>query len=601
MSSVIAGTRAGREFAFPERARRQHTHVVGLSTFGKSYFVEGLIRQDIQNGAGVCVIDPHGEMYERLLQWLMINDMHLFREVHLINPSDPRWSFSFNPLVGSGHRDTNVAALMEAIKTVFENRSLTQTPLLNRILSTVLNTLAETGLSLTEARILTSQDIKGKQARDALVCQLPKRLKAEWQSIVQTRSLGEDVKSSDNRVFEFTNREVIRSFVGHVEQTFDFREAMDNRAIVLVNLKSGNGFTEFDAQMLGSILQTAMFTRAKDRDPEYGRDNPFYAYIDECSDYLTLSTIKGLDEARKFGLHYTLIHQRTQQLKSHGDDFYHGLLEAAQNKFVFRCGQSTASDLVETLFGRVINFEEPKQSMVRPIQVGVELEWLYSESEGTVETDSESTTEGFGNIASTTESYGPNGIEAGPQAHSIGEADSSSSSATSSYSQSRINTVGKSQTYKPIYKDLPTQNFSLEEQWLKARNELTVLPERTAFSLLVHEGRPVRFTTLDLPPIDILKIPEKNDRVKSAVLLEKYADLINEHNPLAVRRAETNLRIEQRYDRVLAGDWGLSVIDGESPYSPIDDVEVGIERNVDVEDAPFNRPEPPGPKDDDYD
>ena len=83
----------------PDRIRSEHMHVVGATGSGKSRFLLHMIQQDIIEGRGVCLIDPHGELYDHLVSWLS-NREGLFedRTIKLINPSDTDWSFGFNPL-----------------------------------------------------------------------------------------------------------------------------------------------------------------------------------------------------------------------------------------------------------------------------------------------------------------------------------------------------------------------------------------------------------------------------------------------------------------------------------------------------------------------
>ncbi len=86
----------------PEKMRATHMHVVGASNTGKSKLLEHMIREDIKDGKGVCLIDPHGNLYDKIVDWYALNGTDEYRTIHLFEPTADGWSFGFNPL----HYDT---------------------------------------------------------------------------------------------------------------------------------------------------------------------------------------------------------------------------------------------------------------------------------------------------------------------------------------------------------------------------------------------------------------------------------------------------------------------------------------------------------------
>ncbi|HCP80399.1 MAG TPA: hypothetical protein DIT67_01965, partial [Octadecabacter sp.] len=97
MGTLAIGRCRGQAVMLPKGNRDTHMQVIGSSGSGKSYFLEHLIRRDIVSGRGVCVIDPHGELYDNLVNWMIRSDIRT-HQLHLINLSDSDHAVGFNPL-----------------------------------------------------------------------------------------------------------------------------------------------------------------------------------------------------------------------------------------------------------------------------------------------------------------------------------------------------------------------------------------------------------------------------------------------------------------------------------------------------------------------
>src|ERR1700739_3738802 len=78
--------------------REAHFYVIGETRTGKSKFLENLIRQDIEKGEGLRVIDPHGDLCNEVKYYLATHQSGLDEKVVLIDPMDEKKSVSFNPL-----------------------------------------------------------------------------------------------------------------------------------------------------------------------------------------------------------------------------------------------------------------------------------------------------------------------------------------------------------------------------------------------------------------------------------------------------------------------------------------------------------------------
>ena len=513
-------------------------HVVGVSGTGKSYFLEHMIRQDIENGAGVCVIDPHGELYQNLVNWLSEQEIERFRTIHLINPSDTNWSLAFNPLAaGDSDPTVRVGAMVNACIKVWGNEGLEKTPRLAKCLRLVFYALAANKLSIAEAKTFTSIDNKHKEARSRLVNQLPDlAMREEWRSLLALgdREYAAQFESTDSRLIPFATAPIVRTMMGQTEHVIDFRKCMEENAIVLVNLANRDVFEEESARVLGSMILSDLFFSAKRRDFAEAKENPFYCYVDECPRFLTADVIRALDETRKFGLHYVLAHQRLQQLRDLGDDMYDAVMAGAQSKVVFKVDEDdTAETLARLLYRKELDLQEPKEIMNKPIVVGQVPVWMHSES--TTESESLSESTSVNEAESSSSSYDDEGVEVGSS-----EAANSSTSSTSSYSHSSSQTRGRSQAFQNIYEDRPTQLFTIEEQIHKGIVAIRSLPKRTAIAYLADSGKPFRFSTTD---IDTYEAPE--------VLLKDFVEEVNKENPTATLSIDARRNIDLRFQQVV--------------------------------------------------
>lgn len=102
-------------------ARKTHMHVLGVSGRGKSYFLEYLIRQDIKNGDGLCLIDPHGTLYHKIVAWCAEHpDLVNWEKLILFDATAPGWCCGFNPLNFGEEADTSfsVDAMVSACAQV---------------------------------------------------------------------------------------------------------------------------------------------------------------------------------------------------------------------------------------------------------------------------------------------------------------------------------------------------------------------------------------------------------------------------------------------------------------------------------------------------
>lgn len=506
---------AGREKVFiPEKERATHMQIIGSTGTGKSKMLEYMIRQDILNRQGLCLIDPHASLYHNLVQWLEWNGLK--RQVILFDPSEDGWVFAFNPLQ---RREQDLAfqmdSMVRACAKVWGDADMSQTPLLQRNLRNLFYALAEKGLTLVEALHLISE---GDNAiRKCVTWNIADEVvREQWRSYnaMSPREFRETFASVQNRLTEFLSSERMRRIFGQSTSTMDFRKLMDEGGILLVNLSWGSSVSPQNARMLGTLLINDLFMAARNR-PEGCR--PFYLYIDECAEFANEDTAQILDQCRKWGLHLVLAHQHLSQLESVSKKLYQSVLTNAKTKLIFG-GLATedAEILAKQIFlgefdvdavklklkiRKVMDYREERRTVTN---------WSQSHTSGWSESEGYSTMEGSSESSGGSESQTmlPNASD--PSLSTL-VSHSSTTSSSSGYSSSSGSSESDSESYGES--DVPflvpimgsevssVQFRSLEEQLYQAmalmvnqptRHGLLKLPNRKVLALkapLVKPGQ----------------------------------------------------------------------------------------------------------------
>lgn len=523
MGDIAAGksVKTGRRVYVPKKDRTTHMHVIGSTGTGKSKFLEWMIRNDIIEECGLCLLDPHGYLYKDLVTWATEKSLLGKRKIILFDPSEQDMAFGFNPLrAGTAHISFLVDGMVEACAKVWGGEDTSKTPLLKRCLTIIFHALAENRLSLLEARFLA--DFNEFNIRPYLADQIKDEIiRQEWRKFnsFDRRTFEDYIFSTENRLLEFLKSPLIRYTIGQIENTIDFRQAMDEGHIVLINLASRDIVSDANAQLLGSLIVNDLFMNARAR-PEGSR--PFYCYIDECGLFVNNDVGRILDEGRKFGLHLILAHQHLAQLKKAGEHIYHSVMTNAKTKVIFGgLNFEDAEIMVKNVFLGELDLEEWKQGLTRPTVVGHVREWFQSHAEskakshGTTTGRARTTGGGEGSSMTGAETNSstimftydnqaimiPAGIAEGQGAtQARGKADSSSTNWSDTENWAEIDvdiegkTTGRTEGLVPIMADLPVSSYTLEEQIWRAM--ATMVNQPTQHAILKMPGQAVEFVKL---------------------------------------------------------------------------------------------------------
>ena len=301
-------------FGIKENDRTRHTYVIGKTGMGKSTLLENLIIQDINNGEGICVIDPHGSMAEKLLDHIPEGRV---KDVIYFAPFDSEHPLGLNVLeqVAPDKRHLVANGLMAAFKKLFQDQfSARMEYILNNIILALLENENQTLLGVN--RMLTDKEYRKFIVSNVTDPTVRDFWVNEYANYTD-RFAAEAAPAIQNKVGQFVANPLIRNIIGQQKTSFDLREIMDNKKILIVNLSKGK-VGESNANLIGSLLITKIYLAAMSRADvgpyELEKLPPFYFYVDEFQNFANESFASILSEARKYNLALTVAHQYVEQM-----------------------------------------------------------------------------------------------------------------------------------------------------------------------------------------------------------------------------------------------------------------------------------------------
>ena len=291
--------------------RRRHIYTIGKTGMGKTAMLENMIIQDIKNNNGVGIIDPHGDLAEKILDLIPSNRIN---DVVYINPADIDYPFSFNVMekVGEVHHHLIASGLMDVFKKIWPDvwSSRMEYILENSILA-LLEYPDSTLLGVN--RMLADNNYRRKvvdNIQDVVV-------KSFWVNEFANyspRYKSEATAAIQNKIGQLISNPLIRNIVGQVKSKINMREIINGEKILIANLSKGR-IGEENSKLLGALLVTKLQLAAMARVdiPEDERKD-FFLYVDEFQNFATESFANVLSEARKYRLCLTLANQYLAQL-----------------------------------------------------------------------------------------------------------------------------------------------------------------------------------------------------------------------------------------------------------------------------------------------
>jgi hypothetical protein len=352
------------DVAIYQKDRPQGLYIIGTTGTGKSTLIATLILTDINQGLGVCLIEPHGDLTKSVLS--CIPDSRL-PDVVLLDLMDTEYPFGLNIFECRDAADIiEVAKTVSFVFHVFEKMWGVGpgTPRLAQVLRNVTQTLIENpGTTFGEIPFL----FWNEEARNQLVSNVKnQQVRLFWERYNQRsrRDREEYVESTDNKVDAYLSNDQIRHIVSQAKTSIDFRKIMDEGKILLILLSPQ---LEEISRLIGSVLIGKLLMAAFSRvDTDEDKRRQFNLYCDEYQRFATSDFRSFIDEARKFKVAITLSHQSLSQL----DEENRTAATGAANMIAFRVSGEDGKELAknfDTTPTQAVVGEEPVRAPVADV------------------------------------------------------------------------------------------------------------------------------------------------------------------------------------------------------------------------------------------
>jgi hypothetical protein len=333
------------------KERNRHLYILGATGTGKSTLLYNMAMQDIQRGEGLCLIDPHGDLYRQVRESI---PPHRADDVVLLDPCDRERAVGLNLLDCMGpYREMQTNFVINELLAILEklyDMKVCGGPMFEQYFRGALQ-LIMSDPSNPGTLVDMSAVFEHKAFRDAMVKKSEPSLLADFWKMAENTSgetkLANVAPYIVSKLNLFVHNAMLRPIIGQAKSTLDFRAIMDSRRILLVNLSRG-ALGEIDMRLLGMIVLTKLMCAAMSRlSLAASRRKPFMVYVDEFQNFTTDATASLLSESRKFGLCLTLANQNLAQLSAGKgqENIVHLVLGNVGSMALFRLGAPDAEKL----------------------------------------------------------------------------------------------------------------------------------------------------------------------------------------------------------------------------------------------------------------
>jgi len=355
--NVFRGER--KEIRIKRDDRRRHTYIVGKSGVGKSVLLCNMAIQDIENGEGVCVMDPNGDLISDILERIPVERAE---DVVIFSPGDIERPLALNLLEFDPKYPEQKTFVINELIGIFDklyDLKSTGGPMFEQYMRNALLLIMadpESGSTLMEVpKVLADENfrkMKLSKCRDITVVDFWRK---EAEKAGGEAALANIVPYITSKLTSFISNDMMRPIIGQQKSSFNVRDLMDRQKILLVNLPKGL-VGEMNAYLLGMIIVGKILMAALSRTdlPKEERKD-FYLYIDEFQNFTTNSICQILSEARKYALNLVMAHQYIGQLtKNNNTEIKDAVFGNVGTMIAFKIGVEDAEFLVKE-FAPVFN------------------------------------------------------------------------------------------------------------------------------------------------------------------------------------------------------------------------------------------------------
>lgn len=304
--------------------RRRHMYIIGKSGVGKSVLLANMAVQDIQNGEGICVMDPHGDLIKDILQRVPAQRAE---DVIIFSPADTERPLGLNLLEFDPRYPEQKSFVINEMIGIFDklyDLKATGGPMFEQYIRNAMLLIMddpESGSTLMEIpKVLADEDFRRLKLSRCQNKTVVDFWKDEAEKAGGEAALANIVPYITSKLTSFISNDMMRPIIAQQQSSFNFRDLMDRQKILLVDLSKGV-VGEMNAYLLGMIIVGKILMAAlsrSDMDADARRD--FYLYIDEFQNFTTDSISQILSEARKYGLNLIVAHQYIGQLSKGGNN-----------------------------------------------------------------------------------------------------------------------------------------------------------------------------------------------------------------------------------------------------------------------------------------
>lgn len=328
--------------------RRRHVYIIGQTGTGKTVLINNLSGQDIENGEGVCVIDPNGDLFEDVLSRIPKSRA---KDVVVFDPSDLNHPFGLNMLEYDPqfpeHKTFIINEMMMIFDTLYDLKT-TGGPMFEQYTRNALLLLMDDpsdGCTILEIpRVLADSEFRKKLLAKCKNIIAKDFWEKEAEKAGGEASLANIVPYITSKFNTFIANDYVRPIIAQSKSTLNFRQIMDEGKILLVNLSKGR-IGDLNSSLLGMIIVGKLTISAFSRtDMSMEKRKDFYLYIDEFQSFTTPSISTILSEARKYRLCLTMAHQFIAQLSEEIRDAVFGNVGSIVS---FRVGADDAEYLAK--------------------------------------------------------------------------------------------------------------------------------------------------------------------------------------------------------------------------------------------------------------
>ena len=364
-----------RPFGIKSADRSKHVYVIGKTGMGKSTLLENMAIQDIQNGHGVAFVDPHGGTAEKILEYV---PKERIKDVLYFAPFDMEYPVSFNIMedVGADKRHLVVNGLMSVFEKIWEDAwSARMAYILQNTLLALLEYPGATLLAVN--RMYTDKAFRAKVVENVKDVSVKSFWVDEYTKYTD-KYAQEATPAIQNKIGQFAGNPLIRNIIGQSKSSFNIRQLMDEKKILIVNLSKGR-VGDGNARLLGSMLITKIYLAAMSRADESAASlnklPQFYLFVDEFQSFADKSFAEILSEARKYKLNLTMAHQYIEQMEEEVRDAVFGNVGTM---ITFRVGAYDA-DVLEKEFAPVFMAEDLVNLGLRQIYLKLMIDSVTSQ------------------------------------------------------------------------------------------------------------------------------------------------------------------------------------------------------------------------------